>query len=81
MDFIASGLPLAMNPDSSAAEHLAQMGFELAAPQDTDRWFSREYWEETQNFGSALEELMALKRIGSRYRHLIEQVLSEHTEN
>jgi hypothetical protein len=35
IDFIASGVPLAMNPDSSAAEHLARMGFEVASLLDT----------------------------------------------
>ena len=32
IDFIASGVPLAMNPDSSTAEHLARMGFDLVDP-------------------------------------------------
>jgi hypothetical protein len=53
IDVIASGVPLAMNPDSSTAEHLARMGFEVASPLDTDRWLSREYWEETRRFGLA----------------------------
>jgi hypothetical protein len=32
IDFIASGVPLAMNPDSSPVEHLARMGFDVASP-------------------------------------------------
>ncbi len=57
MDFLASGVPLAMNPESSPVEHLARMGFAVPSPLDTQRWFSREYWKETRRFGQALREL------------------------
>ena len=77
LDSIASGLPLAMNLDSSTAEHLARLGFELADPLDTGRWFSREYWKETQRFGSALRELLSPRRIGRRFERLFEQVLDQ----
>ena len=77
IDFIASGVPLAMNPDSSTVEHLARMGFEVASPLDTERWFSREYWEETRRFGAALRDLLCLERIGLRYKRIIDKVLGE----
>jgi hypothetical protein len=77
LDFIASGVPLAMNPDSCVVEHLARMGFEAASPLDTERWLSREYWEETRRFGSAVRELLSLKRVGFRYRCVIEDVLAD----
>jgi hypothetical protein len=77
IDFIASGLPLAMNPESSAVEHLARMGFEVAHPLETKRWLSREYWEETLQFAPVLRELLSLERIGRRYKHLIDKVLTE----
>ena len=77
IDFITSGLPLAMNPQSSTAEHLARMGFEVVSPSDANRWFSREYWEETRSFGQALRELLSRRRIGLRYKRLIEEVLAE----
>jgi hypothetical protein len=72
IDFIASGLPLAMN-DSSSTEHLARLGFEIASPHDTARWFSRAYREETVAFGRALRELLSLKRIASRWRRLLSE--------
>jgi hypothetical protein len=77
MDFIASGVPLAMNSDSCVVEHLARMGFEVASPLDTERWFSRAYWEETCRFGAALRELLSLRRIGLRFKRIIEEVLAE----
>jgi hypothetical protein len=76
IDFIASGVPLAMNLDSSPVEHLARMGFEVASPLDTDHWFSREYWEETQRFGRVLRELLSQERVARRYRRIIENVLA-----
>ncbi len=76
LDFIAAGVPLAMNLDSSPVEHLARMGFEVASPLDLNRWLSREYWEETQRFGGALRELLSLERVGRRFRHIIDEVLA-----
>jgi hypothetical protein len=77
LDFIASGLPLAMNPDSSPVEHLARMGFEVVSPEDAERWLSREYRDETQRFAAALRELLSLERIGRRWKRLIDEVLAE----
>jgi hypothetical protein len=77
IDFIASGVPLAMNPDSSPVEHLARMGFVVPSPLDLDRWLSRAYWEETRRFGAALRELLSLERIGLRYRYIIEEVVAQ----
>jgi hypothetical protein len=73
IDFIASGVPLAVNPDSSTAEQLAWMGFDLPSPLDTERWFSREYWGETCRFGAALRELFSRERIGRRYKRIVEE--------
>jgi hypothetical protein len=75
IDFIASGVPLAMNPEISPVEHLARMGFEVASPLDTEWWLSRAYWEETRRFGRALREVLSLERIGRRYKRLIDEVL------
>ncbi len=77
IDFIASGVPLAMNQDSSSVEHLARMGFEVADPRDIDRWLSREYWEETRRFGAAIRELLSLERVARRWKRIIDDVLAE----
>ncbi len=77
IDFIASGVPLAMNQDSSSVEHLARMGFEVAEPRDIDRWLSREYWEETRRFGAAIRELLSLERVARRWKRIIDEVLAE----
>jgi hypothetical protein len=79
IDFIASGLPLAMNPDSSTVEHLTRMGFDVVSPLEIDRWFSPQYWEETRRFGTALREMLSRKRVGFRYKRIIEQVLRRTT--
>lgn len=77
IDFIASGLPLAVNSGHPARSHLAKLGFELADVGDTESWLSKEYWEETVRFGGALKELLQKERVGRRLRGIIESVLKE----
>jgi hypothetical protein len=77
IDFLASGVPLAIVPGSSTAEHLARMGFEAASPLESDRWLSHEYWEETRDFGGALRELLAPSRIARRLGRIVREVLAE----
>ena len=65
IDFIVSNVPIAMNPDSSPAEHLARLGLLVALPLDVERWLSREYWEETRRLGEKLRaELSFQDRAG-----------------
>ena len=77
IDFIASGLPLAMNADSSSVEHLARLGFEAASISDPDRWLSQAYADETRHFGAALRELLSRRRIAKRWQLVIDEVLTE----
>lgn len=76
IDAIASGVPLAVDPEGSTGEHLARMGFEVVPPIDADRWLSREYWEDTVAFGGALRELLSLKRVAGRLRRILDEVLA-----
>jgi hypothetical protein len=77
IDFIASGVPLAMNPESSTVEHLGRLGFKVVSPFDTARWFSRDYWYDTHRFGAAIRELLSLERVAKRYGRVISEVLAE----
>lgn len=76
LDFIASGLPLAMNEDSCVVEHLAGMGFDVASPLEPERWLSPGYWEETRRFGLTIRQKLTLEEVGRRWRSLIENVVS-----
>ena len=75
IDYLASGVPLALQPDSSTAEHLARLGFDVASVDDWDRWRSRGYWEETTHFGAALRELLSREQIGQTWRRILNEVL------
>src|SRR5262245_27316687 len=77
IDFIASGVPLALNPESSSARHLARLGFSVASPLEPESWFSRGYWEQTCRFGRLLREELTLARVGQRFRDIIDAVLAE----
>lgn len=74
-DFLASGVPLAVQPDSSAAVFLREMGFNVAGLADP-RWLSEEYLAETVQFGRAIRELFSLRRLAFRWEMLLEDVLS-----
>lgn len=74
IDFVAAGLPLAMNAGTSSAEHLARLGFDLPDPAD-DYWLTQDYWQQTRTFGAALRELLSRERVGRRWRNLICDVL------
>jgi hypothetical protein len=53
-------MPLAMEPGTSTAAHLARMGFEVVSSRDTARWLSREYWKHaTLRYCPALRELLS----------------------
>lgn len=75
LDFLAAGLPLALSRDSSSAEHLEEMGFAVADPEDVKRWFSPDYAAECQRFGTALRELLSRSRGGFRWWHLLKRFM------
>lgn len=75
-DYIASGVPVAVLPDSSAAESLGRLGFELASPNE-ERWLSDDYLSDTIRFGRALRELHSLERVTNRWVRVIEDVLAD----
>jgi hypothetical protein len=72
--YVASGVPFAVNPETSTAEYFRVRGFELASPADTDRWLSREYWEETRTCAYQLRDRTSLESVGREYRRLIESL-------
>lgn len=76
LDFLAAGLPLAMNLASSGARHLAEIGFQIANPRDVSKWTSPEYRRETEQFGAFLRENLSIERIGERLREIVTDVLS-----
>jgi len=74
MDFLASGVPLAVAPASSSAEHLARMGFEVARLEDVARWLSVDYWNESARFGEAIAELLDRRRLRARWCYFLNAV-------
>ena len=70
--FVASGIPFAVNPESYSAEYLRARGFDVASPVDIDRWFSRRYWEETQDWSGRLRAEASLDAVGVRYHSLLD---------
>jgi glycosyltransferase involved in cell wall biosynthesis len=78
LDFVAAGLPLAMNAESSPVEHLrTRYEFEVPTPVEAERWFSRAYWEETRELAGRLRRELSLERVAERWAAIVEEVLEE----
>ena len=75
IDFIASGLPLAMNANSSSFRHLAKLGFQVASVEDQEYWFSNDYRECTLEFGAELRMSLSRENVGKRFKTIIERIL------
>lgn len=79
LDYLASGLPLAMNAPSSGVDALQARGFAIPRPEETDRWLSRGYAEECRQFAPRLCEQLSLSRLGQVWRALLHAVYRRRT--
>lgn len=77
LDYIASGVPFAVNADSATAIDLQRLGFQVADPTDLGRWLSREYWEETIRFAGLVRPQLTREHVSSTWNSIINDVLSE----
>lgn len=77
LDVIASGVPLAMNAESSSSRYLQGLGFEMATPEDRDRWLSEDYWQETQAFARDIAPQLSRASIAAQWEEIISQVLTK----
>jgi hypothetical protein len=72
LDFLASGIPFAVNTNSSAADHVQQeSGLRLASPDDHDRWLSDEYFRDVNEIALRLRAELTLDHICSRFLKVI----------
>jgi hypothetical protein len=72
--YIASGIPFAVNKESYSSEYFRKRGFDVVSPNNTNRWFSYEYWKETKAFGEKLRVYTSLENVGTIYKELIERL-------
>ena len=69
--FVASGIPTAVNHSSYAWEYFHERGFDLVDPDDTERWFSETYWKETSDFAPKLRQAISKANVVQSYLNLI----------
>jgi len=74
--FIASGIPFAVNRNSYSHEYFSNRGFELATPDNTDIWFSKKYWQDTRACCESLRRKISLEAIGLDYKRQIDRLLT-----
>ena len=73
-DFIASGVPFATLPNSSAAVYWHRRGLELASPEDPF-WLSEHYWEQTHSAAIHLRESLSLETVAGQLAATIMDLL------
>jgi hypothetical protein len=76
--FIASGIPTACNLDSPVYSPSAFSGFRMADASDHGTWFSREYYQATQQYAHVLRNRMSLEVIGRQVMAIVQQVHRSH---
>jgi hypothetical protein len=81
LDFLASGVPFAMNRPSSPVHHLLGLGFEIPEIDDWATLLSPEYALECQRFGIAMSELLSLARVGNRWRAILQDVAAARRQS
>jgi hypothetical protein len=69
--FVASGIPVALNRESYGFEYFRSRGFEPATPDEPERWFSEEYWRETCKFGEKLRLMTSPDAVADSYLRVI----------
>jgi len=74
--YVASGIPFAVNRKSYSHEYFSNRGIELATPDATDVWFSRKYWQDTRSWGESLKRKISLESIGLEYKKHIDRLLA-----
>lgn len=76
VDALATGLPVAIQSNTSPAEYLLQLGLKLADPRDLPRWQSSEYLTECQKFAQILRSLFSPTSIARKWWQLIQPLLT-----
>ncbi len=70
-DFVASGLPLALNRNSPPVVDLANYGLHVPDPRDVETWFSEDYWTRTQAVAHKLLSQLTLPQIAGYFMNIV----------
>jgi glycosyltransferase involved in cell wall biosynthesis len=79
LEMLASGIPLAVNPENSLVANLAARGLDVASPLDLERWLSPIYWQECRRIGRELRQRSTIPKMAARCRSLVKAVLQERS--
>ena len=72
--YIASGIPSACNP-GPIWDFFKDCGLELCTPDHVERWFSKEYYDETREFGKKVRTEMSLENVGYEVKKIVDGIL------
>ena len=74
LDAIASGVPTAIN-ECGVRDYMASLGMTLAYPTDTAYWFSREYFDLTQQWKEIIRRDFHVEKVALQYKEVIDNLL------
>lgn len=74
LDAIASGVPTAIN-DCGVRDAMAALGMNLAYPTDTEYWFSKEYFDLTQQWKEIIRRDFHVSKVALQYKEVIDFLL------
>lgn len=74
LDYLAAGLPVALESNSSSAEYLRSLGFQVEAP-DSSEWFSGQYLASCHQFGQRLRSTHHATNLASHWWKIISELL------
>jgi hypothetical protein len=79
--FIASGIPFAINKGNNCYNYFQSKGFNVCTPNETNRWFSEAYAKETWEFGKKLRNKISATTIGLQIKQYIELIKTTDSES
>lgn len=74
LDAIASGVPTAIN-DCGVRDYMVSLDMTLAYPTDTAYWFSREYFDLTQQWKEIVRRDFHVSTVALQYKEVIDKLL------
>jgi hypothetical protein len=75
--YVASGVPIACNTSCESYQYGLEQGLPVATPNEIDRWFSKEYYDQTVELAKRLRIELSQGVICSKYRQYFESLVNQ----
>jgi hypothetical protein len=73
--YITSGIPFAINSGNCCFSYFQRRNFDICEPKNVEKWFSEDYYNQTQKFGIELKKTLTDKAVGESYALFINDLV------